>query len=268
MGTFTSEYRLVSDKTQDFSAWIRYEVGGGVVQPGEDGLRLRLPGVDGRRYADAQVTDYVPGPARQKFRWRPPLRLMVRARASGPAESLHGTAGFGFWNDPFSPARRELPRLPQALWFFCASPPNDMPLALGQPGHGWKAATFDAAKALFWLLLPLAPPGFLLMRVPALYRALWPVGQRALGVAEAALPGDLLAESHEYSITWLPGSATFAVDGQTVLHTDRVPPGPLGLIAWIDNRWAVVTPQGRFGFGTLAAGEQWLDIERVAVKTA
>lgn len=254
--------------TTDLSPrWTRYEVGGGIVRPEAEGLQLLLPGSDGRAYADAQITDYAPGPARSKFSWRPPLRLTVRAQASGSGDSLRGTAGFGLWNDPFSPYRRELPRLPRALWFFFASPPNNMALALDRPGHGWKAATFDAANWRFLSLLPFAPLGFLLMRVPALYRALWPVGQRVLGVEEAPISGELLAEPHDYGIDWQPGSAVFSVDGKTVLETKRVPPGPLGFIAWIDNRYAIVTPQGSLGFGTLTCGKQWLTVQKIAIDT-
>jgi hypothetical protein len=115
-------------------------------------------------------------------------------------------------------------------------------------------------------LLPGAPLGFLLMRIPALYRTLWPVGQRALGVAEIALPVDI-ATPHVYELTWLPESVTFQVDGQTVLVSPHAPRGPLGFIAWLDNQYAAVTPQGRFGFGLIETAErQWLALEEIEIE--
>jgi len=245
--------------------WTPLELGGGWVDPQPGRLALGLPALNGDVYADAQITDYA-GRARRDFPWRPPLRLTVQAQASASGDALIGTAGFGFWNDPFQPGRREIPRLPRAAWFFFGAPPNDQRLALDQPGHGWKAATFDAGRPLFWGLLPLALPGFLLMRFSAVYRMLWPLGQRALGVAEAALPGDLLADAHAYSIEWRPGRVKFAVDDVTVLETERSPGGPLGFIAWIDNQYAIVTPQGRFGWGVMPGAAQSLSLTRVAIE--
>lgn len=217
------------------------QIGAGEVlhTPGE--VRLHLPPA-AAGYHDAQISDYA---GRSDFRWRPPLRLRVRARFSG----FHaGTAGFGFWNHPFVPGERGF-RLPRAVWFFASAPPNEMRLALDVPGAGWKAATFDALRLPFFLLLPAALPGLLLMRLPALYRRLWPLGQRALGVSEALLDPTLLADWHEYTLDWLPDAVHFAVDGQPVHQAQVAMRGSLGFIAWLDNQYAVVTPQGRFGFG-------------------
>jgi hypothetical protein len=242
--------------------WKPLAVGAGALELTDGLLRCALSPATTRQYSDAQITDYH-GLARRDFPHRPPLRLRVRAWASHGADQLKGTAGFGFWNEPFVPMRRGLPRLPRALWFFFASPPNNMALAKGVPGFGWKAATIDASRWPFLLLLPGAPLGFLVMRIPALYRTLWPVGQRALGVAEAALPVDITAP-HVYELTWLPESVTFQVDGQTVLVSPRAPRGPLGFVAWLDNQYAVVTPQGRFGFGLIETAErQWLALEEI-----
>jgi hypothetical protein len=36
--------------------------------------------------------------------------------------------------------------LPRAIWFFYASPPSHMDLALDVPGYGWKAAMIDATS--------------------------------------------------------------------------------------------------------------------------
>lgn len=236
------------------------EVGVGEVAERDDLVYLRLRDATRAAYSNAQLDDYA-GLPRSAFAWRPPLRLTVRARASHPADQLKGTAGFGFWNSPLSPGLRRLPRLPRAVWFFFSSPPSDMALAAGVPGPGWKAATFNAMQPAFFALAPLAPLGVLLMRVPALYRRLWPVGQRALGVSEALLPV-ALDEWHTYTLEWWPRRAAFFVDGALVHRAPHAPAGPLGFVTWLDNQYAIVTPQGRFGGGALdAPGAQWLALE-------
>jgi len=245
--------------------WHPWTAGSGLLAVQGGILRCTLDPADTQHYSDAQISDYA-GLPRRAFPWRPPLRLTVRAWASHGAEALRGTAGFGLWNEPFVPGGRGLPRLPRAAWFFFASPPSNMALARDVPGWGWKAATMDAARPAFLALAPLAPAGFLAMRVPAFYRALWPVAQRAIGVSEARLPADL-AEPHTYALEWRADSVRFAVDGQTVHRAPCAPRGPLGFIAWLDNQYAVVTPAGRFRFGLLATTErQWLALDQIALE--
>jgi hypothetical protein len=241
--------------------WQITEVRNGVVTRRDGELLLLLRRADNVVYSNAQISDYT---ARQ-FAWQPPVHMSVSARASAPASQLHGTAGFGFWNHPYAPGERGI-HLPQAVWFFFSSPPSDMRLAKGVPGTGWKAATFDATRWPFLALLPTAPIGLLLMRIPSLYNRLWPVGQRAIGVSEALLDGDLLAALHTYTLDWRRDGVTFAVDGQTVHDATTSPRGPLGFIAWMDNQYAIVTPQGRFGFGLVSIErEQSLVLERISI---
>lgn len=241
--------------------WNRIQVGGGqlIVQP--EGLRLLSVGAEQARYTDAQIDDYGKLP-RRHFPHRSPLRLTVRARASGP---LLGTAGFGFWNNPFSPFGG-FPALPAAAWFFFASPPSNMPYVEGVPGTGWKCATIDATtrRALGWA--PLAPPILLFNRLPAFRRRIWPRVQRDLAIAEAIIPA-LEMSWHTYTIEWLPNTVRFARDGMILLETPFAPRGPLGFVAWIDNQWAVATPQGRFGWGLLhAPAQQWLDLQHITIE--
>jgi hypothetical protein len=239
--------------------WRVTQVGGGRLALAEGGLRLALAGAHAGRYADAQIDDYA-GLPRRGFPWRPPLRLTLHARASGP---LLGTAGFGFWNNPFSPLGGA-PALPAAIWFFHAAPPSDMPLALGVPGHGWKAACIDATQpaALAWA--PLALPVALLSQSDRLHRLIWPRVQRALRIAERPIEPPSLTW-REYALEWRADGARFSVDGSVVLETDRVPRGPLGFVAWIDNQWMVASPRGRFGWGLTGVGTQWLDIAALKI---
>ncbi len=264
--------RLRDDFTRSLGAhWRTLLAGGGSLELGGDSLRLVKDKTSAQAYTDAQIDDYQKL-ARRSFPWRPPLRLIVRARFShaGPplvrgAEILRGTAGFGFWNDPFLMTGPRLPTLPRAIWFFYASPPSDMKLDLHTPGCGWKAAAVDALR---WPVLPLAlsaPLAVPLMNLRSLYLRLWPTFQRALRVAEAPVRAPM-TDWHTYTIDWGRDSARFAVDDRAVLATDRSPRGPLGLVIWLDNQYLVATPWGRFRYGLLACEErQWLELESVEI---
>jgi len=247
--------------------WRRYVVGPAALEPSRSGLRFVLEGATTRQYADAQIDDYR-GRPRRRFLWHPPLRLAVRARFSHPAGQLRGTAGFGFWNDPFLMTGARWPTLPRAAWFFYGSPPSNMKLDLHTPGHGWKAATIDALRPAALLLAPTAPLAVLLMNLQPLYRRLWPTIQQALRIGEAVLNVDMTAW-HEYTLEWGPEQAYFRIDGQTVLAKALSPRGPLGLVLWLDNQYMVVTPQGRFRWGLLEVpGRQWLEVSEVTVQEA
>lgn len=242
------------------------------MMPGAD-LAVHEPGVlrftklpaPAHPYVNAQLDDYQQL-ARRHFRWSPPLTLTVRARFSASADQLTGTAGFGFWNDPFGMSGRRWPSLPRALWCFFAAPPSNLALARAVPGWGWKAAAIDAWRWPALALLPAAPIGFPLMRIPALYRRLWPIAQKAIGVCEAPIRTSM-AEWHEYRIEWGERSAQIVVDGQVVLGCSTSPRGPLGLVIWFDNQMMVVTPQGQFRHGIVTtAQEQWMEIGGVWVE--
>lgn len=276
----------------DFAAglgdhWSRIECGSGRLALAGAALRLVNGAALGQRYSNAQIDDYQ-GRSRRELLWSPPLLLTVRARFSHPSPRLQGpcpcdmvypptpdggpilagTAGFGFWNAPFAPESRRAPALPRALWFFYASPPSHMKLDLRTPGCGWKAATIDAGRWPFLLLAPTIPLAVPLMRLPALYRQLWPTGQRAIGVSEALVDAPMTAW-HTYAIHWGTRRARFLVDDALVLDCATPPRGPLGLVLWLDNQAMVVTPQGRLRHGLLEKqGEQWLELASVVVERA
>ncbi|MDQ7023946.1 MAG: family 16 glycosylhydrolase [Anaerolineae bacterium] len=227
--------------------WQIGEIGEGRVIHQAHALHLTLPPTDEDTYSDAQITDYIP--QQRNFTLTAPLRLTVTAYSTQPANQMVGTAGFGFWNHPFVPNEKGF-RVPQALWFFFGAPPNDMPLAKGVRGNGWKAATFNAHRWQFYALLPTAPIAIPLMHIPPAYDVLWTIGQRAIGVTETLLAPDLLQSAHTYMLEWHPDHVIFAVDGDTVqIARHGISKNPLGFIAWIDNQYAIVSPKGRFGFG-------------------
>ncbi|MBU0705071.1 MAG: hypothetical protein KKC18_14530 [Chloroflexi bacterium] len=251
--------------------WQRYVVGAGALECTGSTLRFVTTDATSRSYSDAQIDDYQ-GLPRRRFPWRPPLRLTVRARFSHPANELRGTAGFGFWNDPFMMTGARIPTLPRAIWFFYGSPPSNIKLDGHAPGHGWKAATIDALRPAAFLLAPLAPLAVPLMNLPPLYRRLWPFIQRALNVREAMVkvntcePGRTMTEWHTYVLDWGTERAEFRMDGETVLEGAPAPRGPLGFVMWLDNQYMVVTPWGRLGWGLLdAPGRQWMEVDRLAI---
>ena len=242
------------------SALQQLTLRGGEVSPYGGQWHLYLPAADRRAYSDAQLHDYA-GLKRSSFPWRPPLALSLRARLS---PEIRGTAGFGFWNNPLPPVGG-LPALPQAVWFLFASPPSDMELAQGVAGHGWKAAAIDAGRwqALLWA--PLAPFVLLACRFPRWRSRIWPHVQHALAIDERLL-AVTQQEWHSYQLFWLRDRVIFGVDGHEVLVTTCAPRGPLGLVIWVDNQWARVTPAGSFGWGLLDVSEpQWLEFEQLQI---
>jgi hypothetical protein len=241
--------------------WRHLMLGAARCERAGPALRLLTEGASGRAYADAQIDDYQ-GRLRGGLIRRPPLRLRLRARFSHRAGELRGTAGFGFWNYPIVMP----PRPPRAVWFFHGSPPNDMPLAVGVPGHGWKAATVDTGRPRALALLPLAPLTVPLLWSPPLYRGLYPLVQRAAGVAEALVRAPM-AEWHEYVIEWGARTSRFLVDGRVVLDEAPSPRGPLCFVAWVDNQYLVLTPQGKLRWGLLEAPQrQWLELADLSIE--
>lgn len=232
--------------------------GGTITRRPDDVLRLELPAT-ATGYTNAQLDDGA-GP-RRAFPWRPGTSLQVTARFSHGSDRLLGTAGFGFWNAPFGDRSGRLPALPQAAWFFYASPPNDLPLATDDgPGRGWFAATLDATRRRALALAPLTLPVLLLNQVRATRRRVWPAVQARLGISFARLDHDVTAW-HRYGLRWTAQGTTFAVDDRVVLATPHAPRGPLTFVCWIDNQYLIATPRGRLRAGTLStAVPQWLDI--------
>lgn len=253
------------------SRWRRNAVGTGSLEPGATSLRFILPGASTQAYSNAQIDDYQ-GLPRRRFPWRPPLKLTVRARFSHPAGQIQGTAGFGFWNDPFLITEKRIPALPRAIWFFYASRPSNIKLDLDAPGHGWKTATIDSMRpaALPWALAaPLLVP---LMNLSPVYRALWPPIQRALKIREMSLDMNM-THWHTYMLEWGTKQSRFSVAADSTLPTMPTwvtpsPGGPLGFVMWLDNQYLVATPWGQLHWGLLGTrGRQWMEVDWLAIET-
>ncbi len=268
---------MITPVTEHFTSelqprWTRTIIGAGVLEIVDGRLRMLLPPTAEGEYADAQIDDYGTLP-RTHFPWRPPLHMEVRARSSLPAnvagqvESsttlLRGKAGFGFWNYPFS-VRGDVLMLPEAVWFFYASPPSNMALVPGSAGWGWKAQVVHAMR-----------PGALLATVPTALSVGWgrltkntqPAGrwlQRLSGTHEQLLDVEM-STWHNYTLEWRATEANFWVDGRHVLRAPHPPTRPLGFVAWLDNQYAIVTPGGQLRFGAVGCEEQWFELDSITI---
>lgn len=227
------------------------QINGGKVDSGTI-TTLWLPATS-KGYVDAQLDDYS-GRKRHHYPHLPGTTLSLEARFSAPISQLCGTAGFGFWNAPFGDPTVPMPALPQATWFFFASPPNDLPLVYPGPGRGWFAATLDATTWSAWMMVPFAPLVLALNQITSLRQIIWPRVQHRLGIRYQPLDMDL-TQWHKYTLQWEQQQCSFVVDEQTVLETDCAPRGPLGFVCWIDNQYMVVTPRGRIAAGTIPIRE-------------
>jgi len=229
---------------------------------------LEIPPGPKGRYRLAQIDDYSKK-SRRAFPWQPPLTLNLQARVS--EQVLAGTWGFGFWNDPFSLSlgfgggSRRFPALPNAAWFFFASPQNHLSFHDELPAHGFLAATFRSPK---W------PPPVLALGVPALPFLIWKLTARLVRrLARRVIQQDAarididVTHWHHYSLNWKTDSVRFFVDGDTIFETPIAPQTPLGFVLWIDNQYAALPPNGGLAYGTLLSESvSWFKIEGLQIE--
>ncbi len=195
--------------------------------------------------------------------WKPPYHLELRLRASAP--NLPGTWGFGLWNDPFilslglGGGSRRFPALPNAAWFFFASPHNYLSFRNDLPARGFLAATFASPHlpAPLLALASLAAPGFLVPFLSQLLR----LAARQFVSQDAALITTDPTDWHTYSLDWQVDRILLSVDSNPVLDTPITPKPPLGLVIWIDNQYAALPPSGGLHYGFLAnIDPSWIEI--------
>jgi hypothetical protein len=246
-----------------------------------NGWRLGIQKGDTLNYRDAQLDDYS-GLPRHKF---PHQTLSLSLRAKASSRSIAGTWGFGLWNDPFglslgfggSPFR--LPMLPNAVWFFSASPQNYLSFTDDKPAQGFLAQTFHAPKFhpllfLAGLTLPFSRKTArkILSKViqedsVSLELNSLQVRQQAVGLqSQGRSQGVDVTQWHRYRLQWSPKRVLFYVDDALVLESTVSPSPLLGVIIWIDNQYAAFTPEGKIAFGVLEGGDEWLEIEELEIK--
>ncbi len=239
-----------------------------VVKTGEGSWHLEIPAKVSGGYRLAQLDDH--GSLRRgDFLWKPPLTLSLQARVS--AEDLPGTWGFGLWNDPFScmlASNRVVPRfpaLPDAIWFFHASPQNYLSFRDDLPANGFLAATFSSNKVPA-ALLALASPILALTLIPGAAQVVRRLLQRVIH-QDAVLIHTNVTDWHEYMLEWDAGRVRISLDGAGLLQTNTVPHGPLSLVIWVDNQYAALPPVGRLKYGTLPNPEPaWMELRDITLR--
>jgi len=233
----------------------------------ENGWRLNLESGQARSYRLAQLDDYG-HLSRGAFPHRPPLHLSVKARAS--QNILPGTWGFGLWNDPFGlslgfgATARRLPSLPNAAWFFFASPENYLSFHNGLAGNGAMASVNRS---------PQIPAPFIAFNLPLLPLLAWPPGSRWLRRrASQYIQQDAIALEHDqtiwhqYGLTWETDAVGFMLDDKEIFKAHTSPIPPLGLVIWIDNQYAAWLPDGRLRYGLLPTpNDCWVEIKDLRV---
>ncbi len=241
-------------------------VNGGRVEREGELIRLIIPPATSAGYVDAQLDDYDHALPRA-FVNRPPQHLRLRARFSHPAGTLKGTAGFGFWNHPFTREGGVL-AAPQNAWFFYGSPESDLQLAKGVPGHGFKAASLSSslpgreARGLrAGIAQVVMATGNLALRLPFVSSLAMSAAHNLVSAQEMPLDLDM-TQWHDFALDWLQDEALFSVDGRVVLRATKPPRIALGFVAWVDNYRAIATPDGRYEFGFVdAPAAQWLEMK-------
>jgi hypothetical protein len=126
------------------------------------------------------------------------------------------------------------------------SPPN--------PGWGWKAQSLEAPAIPSWLLAAPALLAYLAAKLPLLRQLVMRTALRAIDCEERILEANLDAW-HTYEIRWHTDGVTFLVDGALTLESRISPTGPLGFVTWIDNQYAVASPEGGLRFGVISTDE-------------
>ena len=235
---------------------------GALVNCTQNGWRLEIPAGRSGTYRLAQLDDYC-ALSRTHFHHSPSWTFNMRARVS--ASNLPGTWGYGLWNDPFGFSlgfggkTGRLPVLPNAAWFFHASPPNWLSFRDNIPSRGFFAGAIRSPHLPPLLLAPalITLPFIVLRPISRLMRRL---ASKMVRQDAAEIVVDV-TQWHEYSFKWLNKCSEFIVDGKTILQTSVSPVPPLGLVFWIDNQFAKWTPEGQLGYGTLDNPAAWLEIE-------
>jgi hypothetical protein len=228
------------------------------------GWRLAIGAGGASSYRDAQLDDYA-GLRRSQFPHRPSaaLRTSLSLRARTSTLSAAGTWGFGLWNDPFGLSLGfggnpfHLPMLPNAAWFFFASPQNYLSFTNNKPAQGFLAQTFRSPR-FHSLLIPAG------LALPFSRVATRNLLGRVIAEDSSALSVDT-TQWHRYRLEWGAERVVWDVDEVRVFESPVSPHPPLGFIIWIDNQYAAFTPEGKISAGVLESGEEWLEVKEIVM---
>lgn len=247
--------------------WNQLTCGGGIIRKKGYKLQLGFDKATEDLYTDAQLDDYTMY-SRRKYPWSPPLKLTVRAKftfSNKGKGSFQGTAGFGFWNNPFS-VNGTIYAIPESIWFFYASSRSYMILQRGSKGSGWKAQVVHAIKPINFLYF--FPTALFVMiskftnnRTLALY---WI--EKFSGTREVEL-NSTMDEWHTYSLIWQKHKAEFFIDKKKVMETKEPPSAPLGFVIWVDNQFSVISTKGSVKFGKTGSESIFLEVSLINIES-
>jgi len=239
----------------------RLEIGHAAIEREPGRVRLIVDGAIEGQLSDAELND-LHGQGREGLPWTPPLRMEIRARTSHPAGALIGTAGFGFWNNPFDPSDGVV-AAPNVVWFFYASPPSNMPFVPGGAPHGWKAGMLNGGHVGRVALVS----GLVALRIPLINRLIYRAARSArLRAGERLLDEVDLSVWHDYALEWGLEAAVFWVDGREVYRVVDPPRVRLGFTAWLDNNCLIERAGGSLAWQRLAVPQrQWLELASIRI---
>jgi hypothetical protein len=174
------------------------------------------------------------------------------------------------WNDPFSLSlgfgggSRRFPDLPNAAWFFFASPENYLSFRDDAPAQGFLAQTFRSPH-IPHPFLALAGVVFPLLLLPGLARCLRSLLRNIIKEDCHQIECDV-TQWQAYALEWRANRVIFHVEGTAVFETTNIPRGPLGLVIWIDNQYLAFPPDGRLAYGTLEVPDPaWLEVRGLSI---
>jgi hypothetical protein len=218
-------------------------------------------------YRVSQMDDYS-GRPRRKYLHSPPLSITLQVRVSD--NSLPGTWGFGFWNDPFAlgigvkGSGLHLPALPEAAWFFYGSAKNDLSFRSEEPKNGLLASVFTSTP-IPSILLPFGLLALPLLASKSTARWLRRFASRFIKEDSVRCNIDDTIW-HEYRVQWLENKVEFSIDSEVVLYSSISPRPPLGLVVWIDNQYAAFSVDGSVHFGTEEnPSPAWIEIKNIEI---
>ncbi|HEY6042645.1 MAG TPA: hypothetical protein VIX58_10975 [Anaerolineae bacterium] len=241
--------------------WVRFCIGHSNIEHASRIARFVIDGAQEGQLSDAEIDDHRTVP-RARLMWKPPLRMTVRARFSHPDGKFLGTAGFGFWNDPFDWVGN-VQSPPNALWFFYASPPSDMRFVRRVRGNGWKAAMLNGGKSN---AVEMAVGNFV-FGLPGMSKVVLTLAESRINAGEKLLDEYNMTDWHTYSLEWRERQAGFFVDEVQVLCVEDPPRVPLGFVAWVDNNCTTMGAGLDFSFRRMAVAQrEWMELSLVKIE--
>ncbi len=250
--------------------WNQLRWGDGIVATDNSILKLNLKSAEDSAYSNMQLDDYTML-SRRNYHWRAPLTMEVKARfifsdnQENKSGEFQGTAGFGFWNNPFSP-NTGIHALPESIWFFYASSKSQMVLSKNGFGNGWKAQVVHSIRWVNFLYFIPTSLAVLLAKFTDItgYSLDWI--EKFSGVEEKIIDQDM-SSWHTYKIEWRKKMSEFYIDDKKIMTSKNSPSQPLGFVAWVDNQYSVVTPKGMIKFGTTNTKGLSLEIDYVNIQS-